>query len=79
MTINADTPTSTSGKPASGADVAKLHRAKRLASAAFVDADRAYDEALKAFEHALLRKDIARKNLAQASTAYEIAKTEAAQ
>lgn len=79
MTINSGAQTSPSVRPASGADVAKLHGAKRLASAAFVEADRAYDEALQTFELAVLRKDAARKNLATATTAYENAKTEAAQ
>ncbi|MCO4257378.1 hypothetical protein [Pseudarthrobacter cellobiosi] len=63
-------------KPASGADVAKLHRQKRLASAAFADADRAYDEALRVFESAVIRKDAARKNLAAANDAYYAAKSE---
>lgn len=79
MTINSGTQTSPSARPASGADVAKLHGAKRLASAAFADADRAYDEALRTFERAVLAKDVARKNLRAAETAYEVAKTEAAQ
>lgn len=79
MTINAGVQTSTSAKPASGADVAKLHSEKRRASVAFADADRAYDEALQAFERAVRRKDQARKNLATATTAYEEAKAEAAQ
>lgn len=65
-------------RPASLADVAKLHTAKRLARAAFADADRAYDEALAAFEAAVLRKDAARKELATVTTAYNDAKAEAA-
>ena len=64
-------------KPASQADVAKLHTAKRVASRNFADADRAYDVALRAFENAVLRKDAARQALATATTAYETAKTEA--
>jgi hypothetical protein len=79
MTINAGTQTSPSARPASGADVAKLHGEKRRASLAFTEADRAYDEALQAFERAVFRKDHARKNLATATTAYEAAKAEAAQ
>lgn len=79
MTINSGTQASPSARPASGADVAKLHREKRLASTAFADADRAYDEALRAFETAVLRKEAARKNLAAATTAHERAKAEAAQ
>jgi hypothetical protein len=68
---------STTPKPASLADVAKLHKGKRVASAAFADADRAYDEALHTFEAAVLRKDQARKYLDAATTAYRDAKAEA--
>lgn len=64
-------------RPATLADVAKLHTAKRLARLAFADADRAYDEALAVFEAAVLRKDAARKVLAAATTAYNDAKAEA--
>lgn len=67
----------TSGRPASQADVAKLHTQKRLASAAFRQADIAYDEALRAFEHAVLVKNRRRMELASAVTAYESAKAEA--
>ena len=79
MTINPSLQASHSAKPASGADVAKLHSEKRRASAAFAEADRAYDEALQAFERAVRRKDQARKNLATATTAYEETKGAAAQ
>lgn len=66
-------------KPASGADVAKLHTAKRKASLEFRTADTAYDEALYVFEHAMIRKEQARRNLAAATTAYQDAKAEADQ
>lgn len=79
MTINAGTQTSAPAGPASGADLAKLHTEKRRASVAFAAADRAFDEALQAFERAVRRKDQARKNLATATTAYQEAKAEAAQ
>ena len=61
-------------KPASGADVAKLHRLKREALTRFADADRAYDEALRAFEAAVLAKDLARKELRFVETVYAEAK-----
>lgn len=66
-------------KPASGADVAKLHSIKRRATTAFAEAGRAYDEALQAFEHAVLVKNRRRLDLAKAVTAYETAKAEADQ
>ena len=61
-------------KPASLADVAKLHRLKREALTRFAVADRAYDEALRAFEAAVLAKDFARKELRFVETAYAEAK-----
>jgi len=64
-------------KPASLADVAKLHRLKREALTRFAGADRAYDEALRTFEAAVLAKDLARKELRFVETAYAEAKTEA--
>ena len=79
MAINSAPETSPTVRPASGADVAKLHSEKRRALTAFAEADRAYDEALQAFERAVRRKDQARKTLATATTAYEEAKVEAAQ
>ena len=61
-------------KPASLADVAKLHRLKREALTRFATADLAYDEALRAFEAAVLAKDLARKELRFVETAYAEAK-----
>lgn len=72
-------PEESAPKPASGADVAKLHTLKRLASLEFVNADRAYDEAHLAFETALLRKERARRDLAAATTAYQDARAESGQ
>lgn len=63
-------------RPASLSDVAKLHTAKRQALTAFADADREYDDALRAFERAVIRKDAARRNLDAATTAYVTAKAE---
>lgn len=63
--------------PASLADVAKLHTAKRVARRNFADADRAYDVALRAFENAVTRKNTARQALVTATSLYEAAKTEA--
>jgi hypothetical protein len=64
-------------KPGSLADVAKLHRLKREALTRFSVADRAYDEALRALEAAVLAKDLARKELRFVETAYAEAKAEA--
>lgn len=64
-------------KPASQADVAKLHTAKRQARTAFAKADQAYDVALQAFEAAVLAKDRARTELRFVETAYAEAKAEA--
>jgi len=61
-------------KPGSLADVAKLHRLKREALTRFSVADRAYDEALRALEAAVLAKDLARKELRFVETAYAEAK-----
>lgn len=69
----------TGRKPASLADVAKLHTARRQATVAFAEADRAYDEALQNFERAVLAKDAARRALHTADAAYAEAKTEAGQ
>lgn len=68
---------STSGRPASQADVAKLYRLKREAEKAFTTADRAYDEAVLALEVATLAKARARNAMEYAGNDYREAKAEA--